>query len=96
MSEEDQTQAHVFIAGRVQGVNYRYYTRQRAVELNLRGWVRNMMDGRVEAVFQGDQIQVEKILKWCEHGPPSARVTDVEVKWQKPSETFSNFDIKFW
>ena len=96
MSEEEQTQAHVYISGRVQGVNYRYYTRQRAIELNIYGWVRNMIDGRVEAILQGDESQIMKMLKWCEKGPPSARVVDVEVDWEPPDEPFSSFEIKFW
>ena len=96
MPDEDLAQAHVYITGRVQGVNYRYYTRQEANELGLHGWVRNARDGRVEAVFQGSKSQVLKVLKWCERGPPSARVTDVEVDWQTPSEIFPGFEIRFW
>jgi acylphosphatase len=96
LPQDELSQAHVYINGRVQGVNYRFYTRQQAIELGLHGWVRNVRDGRVEAVFQGEQSAVLKMLKWCELGPPSARVTDVEVDWQTPLELYSSFEIKFW
>lgn len=96
MPEGEIQQAHVLISGRVQGVNYRYYTRQQANQLGLIGWVRNMIDGRVEAIFQGEQEQVERMLEWCRRGPPSAKVSDVEVEWQEKLESFSSFEIKFW
>jgi acylphosphatase len=96
LSDQNLVQAQVYITGRVQGVNFRYYTRQQAVELGVSGWVRNVRDGRVEAVFQGDQEQVAKILEWCQRGPPSARVVDVAVEWQAPAEILSGFEILFW
>lgn len=96
MSERGLVQAHVYVTGRVQGVNFRYYTRQQAFELGVSGWVRNVRDGRVEALFQGDEEQVRKILNWCERGPPSARVVDIEIDWQELSETLSDFEIRFW
>ena len=89
-------QAHIFAHGRVQGVNFRYYTRQRAFELGVTGWVRNVRDGRVEAVFQGDKDQVAKVLNWCESGPPSAYVENVEIEWEEASESFTGFEIRFW
>ena len=96
MSEKGLVQVHVYVTGRVQGVNFRYYTRQQAFELGVSGWVRNVRDGRVEAVFQGDEKQVAKILKWCEGGPSSARVDNVEVEWEEPSEPLSGFETRFW
>lgn len=88
------TRAHLWITGRVQGVNYRYYTRSEALRLNLTGWVRNLWDGRVEAVFEGEEEAVRKILEWCHVGPPAAQVIDVEIVWEPPSDGFSDFDIR--
>jgi acylphosphatase len=96
LSELRLVQAHVYITGRVQGVNFRYYTRQQAFELGVNGWVRNVRDGRVEAVFQGEEEQVAKLLKWCEHGPTSARVDNLEVDWESTSDPLSGFEIRFW
>ena len=69
----------VLISGRVQGVGFRYYTRQKAEEIGLTGWVQNLPDGRVEAEFQGDEAMVSAILRWCERGPTLANVRDVET-----------------
>ena len=68
----------VRIAGRVQGVWFRAATREQAHRLDLDGWVRNLPDGRVEAVFEGEQAALEEMLSWCNLGPPGARVDRVE------------------
>ena len=70
---------HVFIRGRVQGVGFRFATREQASDLGLRGWVRNLSDGRVEARFSGPRDRLERLLDWCNDGPPLARVDDVEA-----------------
>ena len=75
---------HVFISGHVQGVFFRAYTEAKAKKLKLAGWVRNLPDGRVEAVFEGDDDQVEKMLQWCWQGPPASQVEKVEVKEERP------------
>ena len=74
--------AHLWISGLVQGVFYRSYTRRQAEMLGLKGWVRNLPDGRVETVFEGDSASVEKMINWCQQGPPAARVSNVEIKWE--------------
>lgn len=76
--------AHVRIYGRVQGVWFRANTKEMAKKLRLKGWVRNMPDGSVEAVFEGDDESIEKAIEWCHHGPPLARVDRVEVKYEEP------------
>jgi len=76
--------AHVFVSGRVQGVWFRASTRDKAEELSLKGWVRNLPDGRVEAVFEGDERAVEEMVEWCRHGPPMARVDTVDIEYEKP------------
>jgi len=80
----DQTRAHVFVSGTVQGVYYRATTREQATEHGVDGWVRNLDDGRVEAVFEGPQDAVEAMVEWCHEGSPAARVEDVEVEYGDP------------
>jgi acylphosphatase len=92
-SEENETRAHVFVSGRVQGVNFRWYTQRKAEELGLTGWVRNRGDRRVEAVFEGKKQAVEWAVNWCHVGPPSAQVDDVEIEYEKPTGEFSRFRI---
>lgn len=70
---------HLFISGRVQGVYFRAHTRDKAVSLGIRGWVRNLPDGRVEAVIEGSSEAVEKMLEWCRTGTPPARVDRLEI-----------------
>lgn len=69
----------LLISGRVQGVNYREAMRHKAERLGVTGWVRNRRDGGVEAVVDGEKEAVEAIIAWARRGPPSARVTDVQV-----------------
>lgn len=71
---------HVYISGRVQGVYFRDSTREQALILGINGWVRNLPDGRVEAVFQGDDDKIQKMLEWCRQGSPMSRVEDVQVE----------------
>jgi acylphosphatase len=72
--------AHVFVSGLVQGVGYRYTTVQQARKLGLNGWVRNLNDSRVEAVFEGEQAAVEEMIRWCHRGPSAAVVKDVSIE----------------
>ena len=84
--------AHVFISGSVQGVFFRMYTQQQARALGLKGWVRNLADGRVEAVFEGPKKQVKEMIKWCWDGSPSSCVKEVVVDWKEP-EGLGDFKI---
>ena len=86
--------AHLFISGIVQGVGYRYHTRRHAQGLGLVGWVRNLDDGRVEALLQGTREQVEEMIKWCYRGPSEARVTDIAVTYEDAAEDFRDFGIR--
>ncbi len=70
---------HVLVSGRVQGVWYRGSTEERARALGLRGWVRNLRDGRVEAVIRGPAEAVDSMLEWMRQGPPAARVEDLQI-----------------
>jgi acylphosphatase len=89
----DSVRAHVFVSGIVQGVFYRSSTRDEAISRGLTGWVRNLPDERVEAVFEGGKTPVEEMLKWCRRGPPGARVDGVLVSWEKPTGEYSSFRI---
>jgi len=86
--------AHLHISGIVQGVGYRYYTRREAQGIGLTGWVRNLPDGRVEAVLQGTHEQVERMIKWCTRGPEEARVSDIAVAYEEPDSEFPDFGIR--
>ncbi len=87
--------AHVWITGRVQGVNFRFYTREEAQRLGLTGWVRNLDDGRVEAVFQGEAGAVEAMLAWCRQGPSAARVDDLQVTREVATGEFQGFGVRW-
>jgi acylphosphatase len=86
---------HVYISGRVQGVFFRAETQRAAKGFNLTGWVRNMNDGRVEAVFEGEDANVDKMLAWCHQGPPHARVENDTIKEEPYTGEFRNFSIKY-
>ncbi|MES2154151.1 MAG: acylphosphatase [bacterium] len=70
---------HLWVSGRVQGVYFRESMRREAERMGVEGWVRNMPDGRVEAVVQGDAPLVQALATWCKRGPPAAEVTGVEA-----------------
>jgi acylphosphatase len=76
--------AHIFVSGKVQGVGYRASTWDTAILLKLNGWVRNLRDGRVEAVFEGSSNTVEEMIRWCHQGPPTAVVNEVAVDYETP------------
>lgn len=83
----------VLISGRVQGVGYRYNTQKKAMALGLVGWVRNLPDGRVEAVVEGDRAQVTSLVEWFHSGPPAAVVEAVSSEGQ-PLQHFEGFEIR--
>jgi acylphosphatase len=86
--------AHVVISGRVQGVYFRGNVRERAESMGLRGWVRNLTDGTVEAVFEGEEEDVRRMLAWCDKGPPAARVDEVRTEWTAPTKEESGFHLR--
>ena len=89
----ERVRAHVLVTGQVQGVYYRASTRERANEAGVDGWVKNLDDGRVEAVFEGSESDVEAMVEWCHTGSPRARVEDVEVEYGDP-EGIDGFEIR--
>jgi len=90
----ERLRAHVFVSGKVQGVYYRATTRDTAREHGVDGWVKNRADGRVEAVFEGPEDTVEKMVEWCHGGSPKANVRDVEVEYENP-EGVDGFEVRW-
>ena len=89
-----QIRKRVIVEGRVQGVFFRDSTRRRARELGLSGFVRNLPDGGVEAVFEGEPSAVAEAVTWIRRGPPYARVRHVEIRDEEPSGELSGFTIE--
>lgn len=87
--------AQVRVMGRVQGVFYRQSTVEMASQLGLSGWVRNLADGSVEALFEGERALVEQAITWCRQGPPRARVDEVTVEWLDGPGEYAGFVIRY-
>jgi acylphosphatase len=87
--------AHVFVSGRVQGVFFRSKARQEARQHGVTGWARNLPDGRVEAVFEGEEKDVEKLIEFCRKGPIGAMVTRAEVSLEPYTGNFEDFQVKW-
>ena len=90
-----ETRAHVIVGGRVQGVFFRQKTKNKAESLDVSGWVRNLPDGRVEAVFEGDEEAVKKLVEFCRNGPPSATVTEFDLTREPFAGEFRGFEIRY-
>lgn len=84
----------IVVSGRVQGVWFRAATRAEAGRLGLTGWVRNLPDGRVEAVFEGEREALRQMLDWCRAGPPGARVDRLEERWGTATHGFEDFSVR--
>lgn len=92
----ENLRAHVVIQGFVQGVYFRASTRDEAVRLGVGGWVRNLPDGSVEALFEGEKKKVEEIVAWCYNGPAGAKVMKVDLKWETYKGEYKHFDVRYW
>ncbi len=93
MAPSASQRVHVWISGRVQGVGFRAATERAALQIGVCGWVRNLADGRVEAVFEGSPERVEQIVRWCDQGSPAAVVESVVAEVENP-EGLRNFSIR--
>ena len=89
-----KTRAHVFIKGKVQGVFYRSWTKSTAQELGLIGFVNNLEDGRIEAIFEGEKEKVEEMVNKCKEGSRASEVTHVDVVWEEAKGDYVGFEIK--
>jgi acylphosphatase len=89
------SRVHVFVSGRVQGVAYRYFVERRAAEIPVTGWVRNLRDGRVEIMAEGEKADLESFLGFLRQGPRMANVDDLDVLWEDYRGEFEDFRIEF-
>ena len=90
-----EVRAHVFIGGKVQGVFFRSETKRMADSLDLKGWVRNLPDNKVEAVFEGRGELVDTMIEFCRIGPMDARVTHFTIVWERFVGEFRDFEIRY-
>ena len=90
-----KSRVRLLIKGVVQGVFYRASTQEMAMNLGLKGWVRNLPDGSVEAVFEGPADKVKEAVEWCRQGPPGARVSGINEKWSDHIGEFRDFSVKY-
>lgn len=86
-------QAHIYISGFVQGVGFRQFVKKEARKLSLTGWVKNLPDNRVEAVFQGPEVALNKIIEICRKGSFLSEVEDVQILWGDMEKEISEFEI---
>jgi acylphosphatase len=90
---EDNVRSRLLISGRVQGVAFRWATQRAAEDRGVTGWVRNLPDGRVEAVVEGPRQQVDDLVDWCRKGPRAARVDSLDIRWEDYQGDFKDFTI---
>ena len=95
LDKPSKARAHVYVAGRVQGVFFRTATQDEAASQGVTGWIKNRSDGRVEAVFEGEKDKVERLVDFCRHGPYDARVTKIEILWEAYEGEFRDFRILY-
>jgi acylphosphatase len=91
-----RVRAETRFTGKVQGVYFRDYTRRFATEIGVVGWVMNMPDGSVRAVFEGEREDIEKVVMRLRTEHPAARVDRVEIKWSECKSEFCSFEIRYW
>jgi acylphosphatase len=91
----EKVRAHIFVSGIVQGVFFRAETKEAAHKLGIKGWVRNTGDERVEAVFEGEKGEVEKLIEWAKKGPPAAVVEKFDIVWEEYRGEFKNFELRY-
>lgn len=93
--KDEKIRAHIFVFGRVQGVFFRENTKKKAEKSGVQGWVKNLRDGRVEAVFEGDRQNVEKLVNWARKGPIWAKIEALDVIWEDYQAEFKAFEIRY-
>ena len=94
MESGDRERAHIYVSGQVQGVFFRDSTQEKAERLGLTGWVKNLPDGRVEALFEGPSERVTEMIRWCEQGPPHATVEDVDTEFEASQGDLKGFEVR--
>jgi acylphosphatase len=94
MVSGERERAHVHVSGQVQGVFFRDSSRDKAEQLGLNGWVRNLPDGRVEALFEGPSEKVREMVRWCKEGPSHAEVEDVDAEFEPSRGDLKGFEVR--
>ena len=94
MENGDRERAHVYVSGEVQGVFFRDSAREKAEQLGLVGWVRNLPDGRVQALFEGPSEKVREMIRWCEQGPQHAAVEDMDTEFEAYQGDLKGFEVR--
>ena len=89
-----QKRVHVFVTGRVKGVFFRQATKVIAIKNNVTGWVRNLDDGRVEILIEGDDKCIDSVIAWCDCGPANSRVDDIQINNENYLGSFENFCLR--
>lgn len=92
---DKKIRAHIFVSGKVQGVWFREKTKKKAEKLEVTGWVKNLLDSRVEAVFEGDRNRVEEMVNWARKGPIWAKIEALDVVWEDYQAEFEGFEIRY-
>ena len=85
----------MIVYGRVQGTNYRYYTKRRAQELGLKGYVKNLSDGTVEVVVEGDEGKLKELIEFCKNSPGISHVTSVKIRFENAKNVFDGFVVEY-
>ncbi len=91
----DYVRLNAIVKGYVQGVGYRFFTVRKALGYGITGWVKNLRDGNVQVVAEGERSIVEEFIKDLKVGPYSANVTDIEIKWEKYTGEFQTFEVRY-
>jgi acylphosphatase len=86
---------HIFVKGKVQGVFFRQAMKVAAKKNHVSGWVKNLKDGRVEAILEGEDISVSNVVEWCHAGPANARVEDIDIRNEKFKGEFTKFEVLY-
>ncbi len=95
MSVTNKSRVHIKATGKVQGVFFRVNTKEKAQELNLRGWVKNLGNDKVEIVAEGSKQKLKELVEWAKQGSERASVDDIKIQWQENKNEFNKFKIKF-
>lgn len=90
-----KSRIHILVYGAVQGVFFRANAQNQAKKLGIFGWIRNLEDGSVEVLAEGEKEELEKLLEWCSHGPSDASVSKIDHEWLENKNEFSDFKIKY-
>jgi acylphosphatase len=92
-SSSEYIRAHLIISGKVQGVYFRKHTHDVSIQNYVNGWVKNLPNGNVECILEGLKSNVDKVIRWCHHGPPNSRVDKVQIKYESFTGSFTDFKI---